>query len=368
MSIPEVVHELMLETTPAVSVIVPAYNGERTILRTISSIIRQDQASLELIVVDDGSKDSTSCLVDDFIKKAGFSGHYSLVRHEQNLGLSRSLNDAIQQCHAPYILILHQDCEFVSDNWVSRAVSLMKDESVAIVTGYYGLSDAEDETFVKRAFGVLRKQFHSRPEVSCEEATFSEGKCDLYRKDYLLKAGGFPTGYRIAGEDLIVSYTLRSIGYKILKCYDLPVIQRFTGAAESFNGNLGKEFLFGKVMGGVFSKFKLFLFKGAKNSLYSGSRSLHRASQPIFVFALVFSVIASLFLVWWFLLIACTLFLFRVFYYIERVYKELQVYQNRVRYMKIECVGIALIGVLTDIAYTLGFTYGLAMHELGRRL
>ena len=157
----------------------------------------------------------------------------------------------------------------------------MADNQVAVVTGYYGLSDVKEETFVKRTFGVLRKRSHSRPEISCEEATFSEGKCDLYRKDYLIKAGLFPTSYRIAGEDLIVSYTLRKMGYRILKCFDLSVIQRFTGAAETFKGNLEKEFLFGKVMGGVFSKFKLFLFKGVKNLEYSGSRSLHRATQPI---------------------------------------------------------------------------------------
>ena len=111
----------------------------------------------------------------------------------------------------------------------SRSLSFMVDERVAVITGYYGVSDVKDETFIKRAFGILRRQFHSRPEVSCEEVTFSEGKCDIYRKDLLLKVGSFPTSYRIAGEDLIVSYRLRSMGYKIMKCYDLAVVQRFTG-------------------------------------------------------------------------------------------------------------------------------------------
>ncbi len=285
---------------PVVSVIVPVYNGSRTVLRTLVSIVKQDPALFELIVVDDGSSDSTSSLVEKFFRESEFSGKFSLVKHLKNLGLSMTLNDGLQRAQGSYVLILHQDCEFVGSDWISRALSNMKNESVAVVTGYYGIPDVQDESFVKRAFGVLRKQFHSCPGCSCEEVTFSEGKCDLYRLSYLLKAGGFPTRYRIAGEDLIVSYTLRNMGYLILKCYDLQVVQRFTGDAETFAGNLKKEFLFGKVLGGVFSQFRLFLFRGVKNSEYSGSRSIHRATQPVFVGFFILSLFSIfVFLVFW---------------------------------------------------------------------
>jgi glycosyltransferase involved in cell wall biosynthesis len=358
----------MHESLPIVSIIVPAYNGERTILRTISSIIDQKQNSLELLVIDDDSTDSTARLVDDFVKKSDFSGEFRLIHHEQNLGLSKSLNDGVQRARGRYVLILHQDCEFIGDNWVSRALSLMNDEDVAVVTGYYGVSDVEDETFVKRAFGVLRKQFHSRSAVSCEEATFSEGKCDLYRKDYLLKAGSFPTSFRIAGEDLVVSYKLRSMGYRILKCYDLPVVQRFTGAAETFSGNLGKEFLFGKVMGGVFSEFKLFLFKGVKNSTYSGSRSLHRASQPLFVLATIFFVLFSLFSSLWLSLVLAAILVTRYLFYEFSVYRELKKYKTRTRHPFAESLVTAMIGILTDFTYTFGFSYGFIIFHLRKRL
>jgi hypothetical protein len=242
----------------------------------------------------------------------------------------------------------------------------MVDKQVAVVTGYYGVSDQEDETFVKKAFGVLRKQFHSRPQISCEEATFSEGKCDLYRKEYLTKAGGFPTEYRIAGEDLIVSYTLRNNGYKIIKCYDLPVIQRFTGDAETFSGNLRKEFLFGKVMGGVFLKFRLFLFKGMKNAKYSGSRSLHRATQPLFVLGLMLSFLLIVFF-WWSALLVILLLILRHLYYVSRIRRE---FIDHTRYKRsiIESILTGLIGILTDFAYTFGFGYGLIKYSLGATL
>jgi glycosyltransferase involved in cell wall biosynthesis len=355
-------------SNPLVSVVIPAYNGARTILRTVSSVLGQEGVPFELIVIDDGSRDSTGSLVESFVKKSGFSGKFNLVNHKDNLGLSASLNDAIQRSTGDFILILHQDCEFVGSNWMQRALSSMNEDDVAIVTGYYGISDAADESFVKRAFGVLRKQFHSRPEVSCEEVTFSEGKCDLYRLSYLLKVGGFPEGYRIAGEDLVVSYKLRGMGLKILKCYDLEVVQRFSGAAETFSGNLRKEFLFGKVTGGVFYQFKLFLFKGLKSSKYSGSRSLHRAGQPfaaslIILFSLLFFLSS-----WWFGFVVVALIFIRWLYYVNRVYSELRGYANHVTHSWGETLIIALIGILTDFSYSFGFLYGSIRYGLGRKL
>jgi glycosyltransferase involved in cell wall biosynthesis len=356
------------ESPALVSVIVPAYNGERTVLRTLSSIVRQKYRPLQLIVVDDASRDLTASLVEDFVEKNGFLDGFRLVRLDENLGLSRSLNNGIQEADGDFVLVLHQDCELVGDDWVERALALMVDERVAVVTGYYGISDRQEESFVKRAFGVLRKQFHSRPPVACEEVTFSEGKCDLYRKDLLLKIGGFPTDYRIAGEDLIVSYGLRSLGYGIVKCYDLPVVQRFGGAAESFWGNIGKEFLFGKVMGGVFSEFKLFLFKGVKSSEYSGSRSLHRASQPAFVLALLFFALFSFLFAWWFVYFLAGLLLVRYLYYVFRVYGELKVFMNPVSHPLVESLVTALIGILTDFMYVFGFGYGLIRYSLVKRV
>jgi len=352
---------------PLISVVIPAYNGEKTVLKTLSSIVGQDFSSLEVIVVDDGSRDLTISLVEDFLGKSRFSGNFVLIKHEKNQGLSKTLNDGIQRANGRYVLILHQDCEFVGDHWVEKAASFMDDERVGVVTGYYGIPDAESDTFVKRAFGVLRKQFHSRPRESCECVTFSEGKCDLYRKEALIKAGGFPTGYRIAGEDLVVSYRLRSMGYSIVKCYDLPVIQKFTGAAETFSGNLGKEFLFGKAAGGVFSQFRFFLFKDLRNSSYSRLRSLHRASQPFFVLALCFCFLMS----WWFswfVFLFVALLGFRYAYYFNKVVGELRIYSNRVKSPVKESLLVGLIGILTDFAYGFGFAYGLIVKTMNRRM
>lgn len=358
----------MHEPSKLISVLIPAYNGEPEIAKALLSVTNQNYRPLQLIVVDDASKDGTATLVAKFIQEGESLKESKLLKHDENLGLSKSLNDGLLQAKGSLVLILHQDCELIGNDWIEKASARMKDEKVAIVTGYYGIPDMQDNSYVKRAFGVLRKQFHRRPDEALEDVTFAEGKCDMYQKSLLDAVGGFPSGYRIAGEDLIVSYRLRRMGYRILKCYDLPVIQKFTGAADSFLGNLRKELTFGKAMGGVFSEFKFYLFRGVRNSKYSGSRSLQRASQPIFVSALIILTIMAVAIssIYYYLLTA--VILTRYFYYVRRVLSELRSYTHPVTYPFGESLATAFIGILTDFAYSLGFAYGLARHSLGLKL
>ena len=154
-----------------------------------------------------------------------------------------------------------------------------------------------------------------------------------------------------------------------MKCYDLPVIQRFGGSAESFSGNLGKEFLFGKAMGGVFSEFKTFLFKSVNATAmnYSASRSIHRSSQPLFAFTLLAALIATLFVPWT-LLLVIGLFGFRFTYYFLRVFPELKAYKHPLNHIFLETMLISAIGILTDFFYSFGFIYGLVLHGLRKRL
>lgn len=98
--------------TPLISVIMPAYNGEKFLPRSIGSVLAQTYRDLELIVADDGSTDGTKKVVEEFCKKdARVSYHYE----ENSGGPARPKNLAIQYAKGEYLAYLDQDDEWLPE-------------------------------------------------------------------------------------------------------------------------------------------------------------------------------------------------------------------------------------------------------------
>lgn len=93
--------------TPLFSVVIPLYNKEDTILRTLKSVINQTFRDYEVIVVDDGSKDNGASLVEAFSRKV----RIRLVR-QQNAGVSVARNRGVREAFGKYIAFLDADDEW----------------------------------------------------------------------------------------------------------------------------------------------------------------------------------------------------------------------------------------------------------------
>jgi glycosyltransferase involved in cell wall biosynthesis len=353
---------------PLVSVIVPAHNGEATVGDTLHSLARQDYAAVEWIVVDDASTDGTVRVVETLFQDLPVV--HRLLRHESNLGLSKTLNHGLSEARGEFVLILHQDIVMEGTDWIARGVDdLVQNPSVSVVTADYGIPYLREVDFVQRVFGILRRQFHHHAPEGFEYATFTEFKCDLARRSTLEKIGGFPERFRIVGEDLWVSYTLRASGQQILKDFRLRSVQRFTGAAMTVSGNLHKEFLFGKAMGGVLRTFGAFPTRGLSGSGYSRSRSWNRASQPVVLLTgLVLLVLGFWTRSPWFFWALAGLLVARLAYYAARLYPDMARFLRRRGRALAESLSGSGLGLLSDFAYTFGLVVGTVLWSLGRRL
>ena len=97
-----------------VSIIVPAYNAERTINRCIDSILKQSYGNLEIIIINDGSKDSTEekCMKYIKIKKIKY------IRIN-NSGVSNARNIGIENSTGTYIMFVDSD-DYIEKNMVER--------------------------------------------------------------------------------------------------------------------------------------------------------------------------------------------------------------------------------------------------------
>lgn len=93
------------EANPLVSVIVPAYNVEVYLKACLDGILNQDYAPLEIILVDDGSTDSTGALCDEYARA------HSCIRviHKENGGLSSARNVGIDAANGSYLAFVDSD-------------------------------------------------------------------------------------------------------------------------------------------------------------------------------------------------------------------------------------------------------------------
>ncbi len=90
---------------PLVSVIIPAFNAAADIRQTLGSVVAQTYRAIEVIVVDDGSSDATTAIVDEFVTT---DSRFQLVR-QSNAGVGAARNAAIRKARGKYIAPLDAD-------------------------------------------------------------------------------------------------------------------------------------------------------------------------------------------------------------------------------------------------------------------
>jgi glycosyltransferase involved in cell wall biosynthesis len=103
--------------TPLVSILIPAFNGERWISDTIQSALDQTWKHKEIIIVDDGSKDNTLMIAQRFASKD------VLVAHQVNQGASAARNKAFSLCQGDFVQWLDAD-DLLSPDKIEKQVVL----------------------------------------------------------------------------------------------------------------------------------------------------------------------------------------------------------------------------------------------------
>jgi biofilm PGA synthesis N-glycosyltransferase PgaC len=154
---------------PLISIIVPAYNEEVFVLRTLKSILDNKYKPVEIIVVDDGSKDKTGNIVEDYVKNNNIK-NVVLVR-QQNCGKARALNNGIiNHAHGSLIMSLDADSILTKDA-VSNAVNYFRDEKVSAIAANVRINKTDSFLGIiqyieylighrfKRAFSVINNEY-----------------------------------------------------------------------------------------------------------------------------------------------------------------------------------------------------------------
>jgi dolichol-phosphate mannosyltransferase len=110
------------------SVLVPAYNEERSIAQILEKVLAEPTPK-EIVVVDDGSKDRTSQIVETFADRG-----VRLIRHERNSGKGAAIHTALLHAHGRFVIIQDADLEYEPNDFSAIMAPLLSGE-VDVVYG-----------------------------------------------------------------------------------------------------------------------------------------------------------------------------------------------------------------------------------------
>lgn len=136
----------MIDKDYLVSVLITTHNRVDLLPRAINSVINQTYQNIELIVIDDGSKDNTAEVVNNYMKKYN---HIKYIKHEIPLGANKARNNGIDLAKGYFIAGLDDDDEFFPDR-IEELVKNYTDEYSLITSNDLLIFDNGKEKSTKK--------------------------------------------------------------------------------------------------------------------------------------------------------------------------------------------------------------------------
>lgn len=140
------------------SFVVPIYNMEKYLEACIRSILLQNVEHSEIILVDDGSTDTSVSLCDKYVKQ------YENIKgiHKANGGISSARNEGLLAAQGEYICFVDSD-DFFKKEFANDFLEICEKEDLDIIRGWYGIYEEDTKTYQKHLF----------PEISYSNKTLS---------------------------------------------------------------------------------------------------------------------------------------------------------------------------------------------------
>lgn len=160
-----------------ISVIVPVYNTQKFLASCLDSILAQSIKGLELIIVNDASKDNSAQIIKEYADKYK---NIVVINHEKNKGLYQARISGIKAANGEYLAFVDSD-DTVSVDWFRMLVKKADEENADMVVGNT-INIFEDGN--QNYFSIYRSLTHNRPLLTGDEIfnifLEQEGECFLW--------------------------------------------------------------------------------------------------------------------------------------------------------------------------------------------
>ena len=216
---------------PSICAAIPVFNEEKSIIKTLNSLRNCDypKDKLQIIVSDDGSKDNTINVVNEFISNNP-ELNISLIS-DVNSGKGAAVNKALAKCNSDLFVVIDADSRIKKCAFI-KAVSYFHKPKVAAVISRV-IVDFPTSWLQKMQYfeyilsNMIRKIMHNFGTLCITHGAFT-----MFKTSILKKVGGFDGNRNNITEDLEIALRLKSNKYDVVMAHDADC---FTIAPSTFN-------------------------------------------------------------------------------------------------------------------------------------
>ena len=221
---------------PEVAVLVPAYNEETVIVRTIRSVLRSDYPHLRVLMIDDGSSDATLEVARNAYRSEIASGRVTILT-KPNAGKAEALNYALDRLQEEVYVGIDADTVIAADA-ISRLVCHFADPRVGAVAGNAKVGNRVNLWTRWQALEYITSQnFERRALDLFDVVTVVPGAIGAWRTEAVRRGGGYPIN--TVAEDADLTMNLLEQTYKVI--YEDRALA-FTEAPVNMRGLMRQRF------------------------------------------------------------------------------------------------------------------------------
>jgi glycosyltransferase involved in cell wall biosynthesis len=195
------IYSIIWEVDKFISVVIPNYNSGSTIGKCLEAVLSSKYDPFEVIVVDDGSSDSSLDIINAFPCK--------LIQLHKHAGASRARNTGARESAGEIIFFIDADC-IVAEDTLSLVHKAMRAHEAHVIGGSY-TPLPYDNNF----FSIFQSVFINYSELKRKEPDYIATHSMAIVKGVFEKSGGFPEQFLPIIEDVELSHRLRRAGHKL---------------------------------------------------------------------------------------------------------------------------------------------------------
>jgi biofilm PGA synthesis N-glycosyltransferase PgaC len=283
-----------LDSYPPITILIAAYNEEAVIPDTFASIAKQNYPGLlEVILIDDGSKDQTHAVCNQLTSKYPW---LRCIQQEINQGKSEALNRALTLASHELIITLDADSYLYKDALVRIVERFHSDPAnTCAVAGTImvrnsrqnWITQSQEWDYFQGIATVKRVQ-------SLNQGTLvAQGAFSLYKKSIVLELGGWP---KTVGEDIVLTWAMLEKDYRVGYCEDAIA---FTIVPSTVKGFIRQRQRWARGMIEAFKYHPKVLFRKRLSTFFIWWDLLFPAMDVAFTFGFLPGLVLALFGHYW---------------------------------------------------------------------